>query len=188
MEGTKKKTGKIILIIGIILVALVLMFVIWGVASNNSAIHKEEQILESQSSITIQTGKRDRTIIELAQVVEKASQVEAEILNNIAEARKQGDMEGLTTNLNLVIERYPEVIKSIENYNTFMLEISQLENQVARYKETFNIQVKAYRQYVRSFPNSLFLSIGGYQVVDYSYYPEDSDNKLNFDPTNIFGD
>lgn len=97
-------------------------------------------------------------------------------------------MENLTTNLNLVVERYPEVIKSIENYNTFMLEISQLENQVARYKETFNIQVKNYHKYVRSWPNSMFLGIAGYEVVDYQYYPEDSDNKLNFDPSNIFGD
>lgn len=76
MEEKKgMKPGKIVLIVGIIVVALVLMFVIWGVCTNNSAIHREEQILESKSSITVQTGKRDRTIMELAQVVEKSSEV-----------------------------------------------------------------------------------------------------------------
>lgn len=189
-EKKKMKPWKIVLIVGIIVVALVLMFVIWGVCTNNSAIHREEQILESKSSVTVQENTRDRTIMELAQVVEKSSAYEGEVITKIAEARKaynDGQVENATGIIyNLIMENYPE-LKSVENYQDLMNKISIYEQQVARSKENFNIQVRSYRKYVRSWPNSMFLGIAGYEVVDYQYYQE-QENKWNFDPSNIFGD
>ena len=69
------KTKKILISIGIV-IALVLMFVIWGISVNNSVIRKEEQIKESSSSITVQLKKRSDSVKQLVQVVEEYSEHE----------------------------------------------------------------------------------------------------------------
>lgn len=186
-EHNKRKIKKIILIVAIIVASIFLLGTIWSVSVNNSAIKSEEQILESKSAIDIQVNKRNETIITLIQVVEKYDEHEQAIIDAVAEARadlKSGDVSGATTEINAILEAYPE-IKSAENYNTLMLEISQCENQIARYQENYNLQVKDYKKFIRTFPNRMFLDMGGYEAIDVAYL--DLAGQNNLDITNLFG-
>lgn len=70
--------------------------------------------------------------------------------------------------INAVAEQYPE-LKSNENYKTLMNELSTTENMIAQYRENYNIQVKQYNKYVKKFPNSMILSMMGYDKLDNNY-------------------
>lgn len=179
------KNLKVILIsvLAIICVVLFGIFSINGV--QNKAINLEEQIKTASSDIKVQEKRRVDLVYNLADCVKQYDKHEAETLQAIVEGRsKDGDIENVNTLISAVTEAYPE-LKSNDNYKELMNELSVTENLIANYRSNYNTQVRAYNRYVRKFPNKQFLSMLGYEQVDYNY--------LNYDvssdaPQNLFGD
>lgn len=179
------KNLKVILIsiISAICVIILGVFAINGV--QNKAINLEEQIKTASSDIKVQEKRRVDLVYNLADCVKQYDNHEAETLQAIVEGRsKDGDIENVNTLISAVTEAYPE-LKSNENYKELMNELSITENLIANYRSNYNTQVRAYNRYVRKFPNKQFLSMLGYEQVDYDY--------LNYDvssdaPQNLFGD
>ena len=179
------KNLKIILIsiISVICVIILGIFAINGV--QNKAINLEEQVKTASSDIKVQEKRRVDLVYNLADCVKQYDKHEAETLQAIVEGRsKDGNIENVNTLISAVTEAYPE-LKSNDNYKELMNELSVTENLIANYRSNYNTQVRAYNRYVRKFPNKQFLSILGYEQVDYDY--------LNYDvssdaPQNLFGD
>ena len=179
------KNLKVILIsiISIICIIIFGIFAINGV--QNKAINLEEQVKTASSDIKVQEKRRVDLVYNLADCVKQYDKHEAETLQAIVEGRsKDGNIENVTTLISAVTEAYPE-LKSNDNYKELMNELSVTENLIANYRSNYNTQVRAYNRYVRKFPNKQFLSMLGYEQVDYDY--------LNYDvssdaPQNLFGD
>ena len=179
------KNLKVILIsiISVICVIILGIFAINGV--QNKAINLEEQVKTASSDIKVQEKRRVDLVYNLADCVKQYDKHEAETLQAIVEGRsKDDDIENVNTLISAVTEAYPE-LKSNENYKELMNELSVTENLIANYRSNYNTQVRAYNRYVRKFPNKQFLSVLGYEQVDYDY--------LNYDvssdaPQNLFGD
>lgn len=179
------KTKKILISIGIV-IALVLMFVIWGISVNNSVIRKEEQIKESSSSITVQLKKRSDSVKQLVQVVEEYSEHEQSIMTSVSEARnyaESGNAEQASLIISAIAEQYPD-LKASQSYNNLMNEISINENGLKEYRENYNHQVKNYKKFIRQVPNKWFLDMSGYEPVEYDYLELEDD----YDVSNIFGE
>ena len=179
------KTKKILISIGIV-IALVLMFVIWGISVNNSVIRKEEQIKESSSSITVQLKKRSDSVKQLVQVVEEYSEHEQSIMASVSEARsyaESGNAEQASLIISAIAEQYPD-LKASQSYNNLMNEISINENGLKDYRENYNQQVKNYKKFIRQVPNKWFLDMSGYEPVEYDYLELEDD----YDVSNIFGE
>ena len=179
------KNLKIILIsiISVICVIILGIFAINEV--QNKAINLEEQVKTASSDIKVQEKRRVDLVYNLADCVKQYDKHEAETLQAIVEGRsKDGNIENVNTLISAVTEAYPE-LKSNDNYKELMNELSVTENLIANYRSNYNTQVRAYNRYVRKFPNKQFLSMLGYEQVDYDY--------LNYDvssdaPQNLFGD
>lgn len=187
LEGCSEmdKTKKILISIGIV-IALVLMFVIWGISVNNSVIRKEEQIKESSSSITVQLKKRSDSVKQLVQVVEEYSEHEQSIMTSVSEARnyaESGNAEQASLIISAIAEQYPD-LKASQSYNNLMNEISINENGLKEYRENYNHQVKNYKKFIRQVPNKWFLDMSGYEPVEYDYLELEDD----YDVSNIFGE
>jgi LemA protein len=168
----RHKTG---LVIVAIIVAMALLFTVVSIYTNNSALRMEEQISESKSGIDVQLKARNDKIIEIVQVVEQYSKHEKNIVESVTQARSKlsaGNTADAMKILNIVVENYPQ-IKANTSYENLEKEISISENLINNYRENYNYQVKSYRQFVRTFPNRWFLSIGGYQDIKIDY--------INFD-------
>ncbi len=171
-------------VVGVMLVGLLAVFMVNGV--QNKAIGLEEQIKVADSDIKVQEKRRVDLIYNLVDTVKQYDKHEAETLKGIVEARSQGngDIENVTTMINAAAEAYPE-LKSNENYKQLMNELSITENMIAQYRSNYNKQIKEYNRYVKRFPNKQFLSLLGYEYVDYYYLdynaPVDS-------PQNLFGE
>lgn len=178
------KNLKIFAIIGGIIVALILLFVVMFASTNNRAISLEEQINGAVSEIEVQEKRRVDLIYNLVDTVEAYAEHESSTLAAVVEARNDaasGNIEEAQVAIEAVAEAYPE-LKANENYNQLMTELALTENMIAQSRNNYNNQVKAYNKYVRSFPASMILNIMGYEKIDFSYTeyeaPEDAPQNL----------
>lgn len=177
--------GKIkmifISVVGLILIGLLAIFMVNGV--QNKAIGLEEQIKVADSDIKVQEKRRVDLIYNLVDTVKQYDKHEADTLKEIVEARssKSNDIENVTTMINAAAEAYPE-LKSSDNYKELMNELSITENMIAQYRSNYNKQIKEYNRYVKRFPNKQFLSLLGYEYIEYDYLdynaPVDSPQNL----------
>ena len=155
-------------IIGLALVGLLAIFMVNGV--QNKAIGLEEQIKVADSDIKVQEKRRVDLVYNLVDTVKQYDKHEAETLKDIVEARSQGNVniENVTTMINAAAESYPE-LKSNENDKQLMNELSITENMISQYRSNYNKQIKEYNRYVKRFPNKQFLSLLGYEYIEYDY-------------------
>ena len=66
-----------------------------------------------------------------------------------------------------------------------MNELSTTENLIAKYRSSYNKEVKSYNQYIRQFPRKQILDMFGYTPIEYDYL----DYNVSVDaPTNLFDD
>ena len=176
---------KITLIVIGILLAIVLMCVFGVQGSRNGAINREEQIATAYSNIDVQQKRRADLIPNLVDCVKAYDKHEYNTLMAAINARNMRDdaqANEVQTLIAAVAEAYPE-LKSNSNYRELMNELSITENSIANYRSNYNYQVRAYRNYVRSFPNNFLLPMSGYEVVTYEYL----DYNVSVDaPTNLF--
>lgn len=174
---------KLVLIIVGIVLSLILMFWGMGISKYNQAIYLEEQLGESKSSINIQEKRREDLILNLVDCVESYNKHEQDTMTKIVEARSKainGEIVEAQALISAVAEQYPE-LKSNENYKTLMTELAVTENLIAGHRDNYNIQVKAYKKFVRNVINKMILSWNGYEAieVDYLEYEASVDSPKN---------
>ena len=153
------------------------------ISVNNKAISLEEQIKESKSGINIQEKRREDLLVNMVDAIKSYNNYEQSTMTQIIEARNQatsGNVEEAERLINIVAEQYPE-LKSNENYKQYMTELSVTENLIAEYRNNYNIQVKQYNKHVKKFPNSMILSMMGYDKLDNTYleYEASEDSPKN---------
>lgn len=175
----------LIIIAAVIAVIMMGIFVVQG--AQNGAINREEQIATAQSDIKVQEKRRADLIPNLVDCVKQYDKHEYETLMGVIEARgtnTDATVNEVKTLISAVAEQYPQ-LQSNENYKQLMNELSVTENMIAEYRSNFNKQVKEYNRYVRKFPTRMFLSMTGYEVVEYRYL----DYNVSPDaPSNLFGE
>lgn len=178
---------KLVLIIAAVVVAVVLMCVFMVQGAQNGAINREEQIGTAQSDIKVQEKRRADLIPNLADCVKQYDKHEYNTLMGVIEARgtnTDASVNEVKTMISAVAEQYPQ-LQANTNYKQLMNELSVTENLIAEYRSNFNKQVKEYNRYIRKFPTRFFLSVVGYETIEYEY--------LNYDvssdaPINLFGE
>ena len=178
------KNYKIVLIVLAVFVAMTLLCVFAVQSTQNKAISLEEQISTAQSEIKVQEKRRADLIPNLVDCVKAYDEHEYQTLMDVIGQRGSSSesVQEIQTMIQAVAEAYPE-LKSSENYRELMNELATTENLIANYRSNFNKWVKNYNQYVRKFPNRQFLSMLGYDVVDYTYLDYDVSSDA---PTNLF--
>lgn len=177
---------KTVLIIGVAVVAIILIVVACMFGTQNKAIGLEEQIYTAQSDINVQEKRRADLIPNLVDCVQAYDEHEYQTLMDVIAARSEyndSEVGEITTMISAVAEAYPE-LKSNENYQQLMTELATTENLIANYRSNFNSWVKNYNQYIRKFPNNMFLNMVGYEKIPFEYL-EYSNSSVDA-PTNLF--
>lgn len=163
-----KSNGKQTAItIGAVLV--ILLLVALGIFSGiinikNKGIRYEESITENLANINKEKTRKYSVFTNMVDAIESYNKYEGATLTQIIEARSSGDIEAGEQLINILAEQYPE-LKSNDNYQQYLTEVSITENRIANYIELYNKELKEYRSWGRSFPASLFY------VVDDSFEP-----------------
>lgn len=176
---------KLFIILGSIVLGVVVLVVAMGIGIQNKAINLEEQINESSSAIEVQEKRRVDLVFNLVDTVQAYDKHEEGTITKLTEARaqaSQGSVDEAQLTIQAVTEAYPD-LKSVENYQNLMNELSTTENLIAEHRNNFNIQIKAYNKHVRVFPNSFFLNVLGYEKIDVEYLEYEAPSDA---PTNLF--
>lgn len=159
---------KLIFIVAVAAV-IALVGIVFPQHTMNKAIAFEETVETALSDVNVQEKRRVDLVYNLADCVKQYDKYEADILKELADNMKMGNDSGedVMTSLKAISYSYPE-LQSQKNYQNLMTELALSENLISQARQNYNQSVSNYRQYVRKFPHSFFLSMTGYEIKDYS--------------------
>jgi LemA protein len=181
----------------IIILALIGIFVFWGVKSYNKLVNMEESIEATWGNVENQYQRRAELIPNLVNTVKGYADFEKETLTQVIEARakasqttidpsnmtaeqlqqfqaSQGEVSSALSRLLVTVERYPE-LKANENFLELQAQLEGTENRIAVARNNFNDEAKGFNAYTRKFPSTLVASIFGFDRKPYFESAEGAD-------------
>ena len=178
------------LTITIIVVAVVLLLVFWGVGQYHSLVVLDEQVNTSWSQVENQYQRRADLIPNLVETVKGYASHERETLEGVINARAkasqpivqtgdgmtqeqlnqfqqaQGDLTSALNRLMVVVERYPE-LKADENFRQLQAQLEGTENRITTARMDFNNEAQQYNTKERRFPTNIFAGLFGFHQRPY---------------------
>ncbi len=190
-----KSSGKIFIVIGIILAVLIL----GGIGSYNSLVTQRETVDNALSLIDMQLQRRNDLIPNLVATVQEYAEHEEEVFTAVADARArlagattveeqaEGDAEltGALSRLLAISENYPE-LKANTNFINLQDELAGTENRIANSRRDYNQVAQSYNTKVKRFPTVIFANIFGFDSVD--YFKADEGATENPNVGDLFGE
>lgn len=173
----------------IIVAAVVVILVAWGVSVYNGLVVKDENCSKQWSKVESQYQRRMDLIPNLVNTVKGYASHEEATLLKVIEARNQAsqvkiDAENMTQEqlnnfqqtqenlssairgLNIVVEQYPD-LKANQNFLELQSQLEGTENRIAVERQRYSDVVNEYNTSVRRFPNSVFASMFGFDKKPY---------------------
>ena len=153
-------------IIGIVAAAaLVLIIIIWAIASHNKIVSLRVQCDDGFSTIDVYLKKRFDLIPNLVETVKGYAKHESQTLQSVIEARNK--LAGATTadeiiaadnsmgqairGLNMLVERYPE-LKADRSFLSLQSQLQTIETELAQARKYYNATVREYNVKIMTFP------------------------------------
>lgn len=181
MKGTKNLGW-------IILVAVVVIFGMWGCSGYNGLVKQDETVKNAWNNVNTEYQKRADLVDNLVNTVKGAANFEKETLTGLVEARAkatsinltadeltpenmarfqqaQSQMGGALSRLLAVVENYPD-LKANQNFLQLQGQLEGIENDIRGSRRTFNNAVNAYNTKVRSFPTNIFAGMFGFSAKE----------------------
>ncbi len=173
----------------IIVGGIIVILFFWMKGVNNTAVTLNQNIEESWGNVQTSYQRRNDLIGNLVNTVKGAADFEKSTLTAVIEARAKATQvtvdptnitpeqlaafnsaqSGVSSSLSRLlvsVERYPE-LKANANFLKLQDELASTENQILTSRTRFNEAVKPYNTHIKTFPNSLFAGIFGFQEKAY---------------------
>jgi len=178
------------LLIGLIIVAIIIISLFWGVSMYNSLVTSQEQINAAWGQVQNQYQRRADLIPNLVETVKGYAAQEERVFREVTEARArvgsiqltpemlnnpeqfqkfqqaQGELSSALSRLLVVAENYPQ-LKSNENFLQLQAQLEGTENRIAVERQRFNQLVQDYNIRVRRFPGSMVAGMTGFSEKAY---------------------
>lgn len=165
---------------GIILIAIVVVIVLWVVASYNRLVTLRNRVKNAWHQVDVQLRRRYDLIPNLVETVKGYASHEKEVFEKVTEARarainagsvkEQAEAENMLTQtlktLFAVAENYPE-LKASENFMMLQEELAGTENKIAYSRQFYNDAVMNYNTAIQKFPTNIVASMFGFKEEDY---------------------
>ena len=153
-------------IIGIVAAAaLVLIIIIWAIASHNKIVSLRVQCDDGFSTIDVYLKKRFDLIPNIVETVKGYAKHESQTLQSVIEAKNK--LAGATTadeiiaadnsmgqairGLNMLVERYPE-LKADRSFLSLQSQLQTIETELAQARKYYNATVREYNVKIMTFP------------------------------------
>lgn len=173
----------------IIVGAIVLIGYFYIKGINNTAVALNENISESWGNVETSYQRRNDLIGNLVNTVKGAADFERGTLEAVVKARAsatqttidptnitpeqlaefskaQSGVSSALSRLLVTVERYPE-LKANANFLKLQDELASTENQILTARTRFNEAVKPYNKHIKTFPNSIFAGMFGFEEKAY---------------------
>lgn len=164
----------------VILVGLVVLFLIYLVATYNSLMILKTRIQEALSGIDVQLKRRADLIPNLVETVKGYAKHEKEVFEKVTKARTalikaetpkekaQADniLTGALKSLFAVAEAYPQ-LQASENFRELQRQLEDTEDKIAYSRQFYNSNVLDYNTKIKVFPNNLIADFFGFREVEF---------------------
>lgn len=179
---------KKILSIGIVLVALFVLYRLLAGTYNN-LVTQEEAVKSQWAQVQNVYQRRADLIPNLVNTVKGYANFEQETLTRVIEARAkatsvninaadltpekvaefqaaQGELSSALSRLLVTIERYPD-LKANQNFLDLQAQLEGTENRITVERMKFNDVVQGYNTYLRGFPRNMLANMYGFDERGY---------------------
>jgi LemA protein len=164
---------------GLVLLAVVVVIVVWAVASYNRLVGLRNQVANGWRQIDVQLKRRHDLIPNLVNAVRGSMDFERDTLTAVMEARakamtatgpadaahKEGELTQSLGRLLAVAENYP-ALKSNENVKMLQEELSGTENKVGFARQFYNDIATQFNTAQQVFPTNLAAGMLGFKPAE----------------------
>ncbi|MBQ9313473.1 MAG: LemA family protein [Clostridia bacterium] len=160
----------------IVLVAIIVLFIIWGIAIYNTLIKNRNKVKNAFAQIDTVLQRRFDLIPNLVETVKDYASHESDLLEKITKARTsyinasstndkivaENTLTNTLKSLLAVVENYPE-LKADTNFLQLQSELSNTEDSISYARHLYNDAVTIYNNSIATFPNSLIANMFHFQ-------------------------
>ena len=173
----------------IVVVGVIVILFAWITGVNNNLVTKEEGVNTAWANVENVYQRRLELIPNLVNTVKGVANFEQQTLTAVIEARAkatsvqinpknldegslqkfqdaQNGVSSAIGRLMVVVEKYPE-LKATQNFSELQSQLESTENRISVERKKFNESAQEYNTYLRSFPNSMFAGMFGFQKKAY---------------------
>ncbi len=171
------------------IVALVVVFILWGVRIYNGLVTMEENVNAQWANVETSYQRRADLIPNLVATVQGYADFEQETLTQVIEARAkatsvnidpsnltpeaisqfeavQGELSSALSRLLVTVERYPE-LKANQNFLELQAQLEGTENRISVERRKFNEIAKEFNAAIRRIPRNFIAGLGGFEARGY---------------------
>lgn len=155
-------------VVGGVIGLLLIIFVIWLVATYNNFVRLKNSIEEAYSTMDVYLKKRFDLVPNFVETVKGYAKHEKETLEKVIAARNacatsgsaedkmenEAKLTSVLKQLSVVVEKYPE-LKADKNFVELQNTLKNLENEIASSRKYYNGVVKQYNTKREVFPSNL---------------------------------
>lgn len=156
----------------IVVLVIVVLLVLWIVATYNGLISLRNRVKDAWSQIDVQLKRRFDLIPNLVETVKGYTKHESETLENVVKARNtylsaslpedqmkaDGELTKAISKLFALAENYPD-LKANQNFTDLQKELNETENKIAISRQFYNDIVMQYNNKVEMVPSNIVASI-----------------------------
>ena len=169
----------------LIIVVVILLVILGGLYSMvkgkyNTLVTLDEGVKGAWAQVENQLQRRFDLIPNLVETVKGYASHEQEVLTEVTNARARvggaqtvgeqmqanEQLSGALSRLLLVVENYPN-LKADQTFIRLQDELAGTENRISVERRRYNETVQAYNVYRRSFPNSIFAGMFGFEAAEF---------------------
>ncbi len=168
----------------IVVLAVVVVAVLWGISRYNSFVTLNEQIDTQWAQVENQLKRRFDLIPNIVASVKGQTQQEKDVLLAIADARTRyagattvdqkasaaSAVEGALARLMVIVENYP-TLQSSQAFQDLRVTLEGTENRIAVERKNYNDKVNLLNVQVKRFPSSIIAGLFGVEAREYFEVP-----------------
>lgn len=171
--------------IGLVILAVILLFGGCGVSGYNSLVNTSLSVEEAWANVQVQYQRRADLIPNLVSTIKGSGDFEQSTLMGVIEARSnatsininaddltpetmakfeaaQNQLSSSLSKLLVTVERYPD-LKTTKAYQDLMIALEGAENRITKARQDYTAAVKNYNSNVLTFPKNILAGMFGFQ-------------------------
>lgn len=163
-----------------IIIAAIAVIPLFLIFLYNQLVKNRNQIENSISSLDALFMKRSDLIPNLVEVVQQHMKFEDDMLTKITSLRTvnsstnpsvEMEAQQALKSMMIQVENYPD-LKSNQQFLNLQYSMNEVEEQISAGRRYVSSSITVYNNSVKTFPNNLVASVGGFKEYDWVYATE----------------